>query len=123
MAFKLDAFKNNADGYLGAFFANVCRSAWNKIYMGKTGSLPFSIGNVFSHFVFKIPALVILVATKRIEVGIFAFVGALDLVFAAVVLILLCVRGLRQNSEDADEADPILPPKNRKGEEAAETNK
>ena len=111
-AFALDAFQNNAGGYLGAFFGNMSRSAWHKIYMGKVGSLSFSIANVFSHLAVKIPLLVILVATKQIEFGLFAFLGGLDLLFGAILLVLLCIRGLKNHDETNETKFILQQPKN-----------
>ena len=111
VVFQLETFRDHAAGYLGAFFAVLCQSAWHQIYMGKAVSLSFNIGNVFSRFAFKIPLLAILTATKQIDLGLFAFLGALDFIFGFIILLLLCLSELRENAQGPDETDAILPPK------------
>ena len=87
-AFQLEPFRDHAGGYLSAFFALLSQCAWQQIYMGKVVSLSFSIANVFSRFAFKIPLLVILAATKQIEIGLFVFLGTQSFIFGFIIYFL-----------------------------------
>ena len=106
-AFRLDAFQDHAAGYLGAFFALLSESAWHQIYMGKVVCVAFNVATVFSRFAFKIPLLVILVATRQIELGLFAFLIVLDFAFGMIILLLLCLEGVHEQQCD-EETDLIL---------------
>lgn len=108
-AFQLEPFQDHAAGYLGAFFAFLSQCAWQQIYMGKAVSLSFTIANVFSRYAFKIPLLLILTATKQLEIGLFAFLGMLDFIFGFILFLLLCLGGLQDNTEGPEEMDAILP--------------
>lgn len=110
VAFQLQPFQDHAAGYLGAFFALFAQCAWQQIYMGKIGSIPFIIANVLSRFALKIPLLVILSASKQIDVGLLVFLGALDFIFGFIILLLLfLLREYRENTEETAEMDAILP--------------
>ncbi|XP_048584342.1 uncharacterized protein LOC116616786 [Nematostella vectensis] len=112
-AFSLDPFEGHSAGYLGAFFVLSCESAWNQIYMGKARSVAFNILTVFSRLCFKLPVLVILVASGELEVGLGVFLILLDGAFAAITLMLLCLSGIQDEEPedviDAGETEAIMP--------------
>lgn len=105
--FRLDPFQDHAAGYLAAFFALLSASAWQQIYMGKVVCVAFNIATVFTRLAFKIPILVILVASRQIEIGLFSFLIVLDFAFGVIVLMLLCLEGVMEGEGD-EETDSIL---------------
>lgn len=119
--FRLDPFQDHAAGYLAVFFALLCESAWNQIYIGKVICLPFNIATVFSRLAFKIPLLVILVATKQIEIGLFSFLVVLDFAFGVIVLMLLCFEGVNEK-ENNEETDCIINDSQETGRKKSSSN-